>query len=170
MKLSEYFYYKLSLLNRCDIIGDKKAVDPSWTNFLIQPLKTGRMHLCCCSDSEDLLNFLYSQRPQPYVFNKVHLPIFHLSNHWITTWGGVINSNKRGDSTLCFDCRLKGHPYYKCTKPIVKCRRCSRIGDDNEDCELQSVKSASTSGDIVTENKFWKLIHFPRTTKSFLRQ
>lgn len=111
--LREYFYDKLRLLNQCEI-GGKKAVDCIVHGISDRAIKNGAQALNC-SEPEDLLSFLCSQRPQPYVPNKLR----DLSYRRTTNRNDDLNLNQRGDSVVCFNCRLKGHPYYKCTKPIV---------------------------------------------------
>lgn len=60
--LREYFYDNLGLLNRCEI-GSKKTVDCIVHAISDRAIKNGVQGLNC-SESEDLLNFLCSQRPQ----------------------------------------------------------------------------------------------------------
>lgn len=124
--LREYFYDKLSLLNRCEIIG-KKAVDCIVYGISDRSIRNGAQALNS-SEPEDLLNFLSSQKPQQIAPTKMRERVSQKPSN---------SDNSYSNSITCFNCRSKGHPYFKCTKPIVKCKRCSRIGHDNDGCKLE---------------------------------
>lgn len=130
--LREYFYDKLSLLNRCEITG-KKAVDCVIYGISDRAIRNGAQALNS-SEPEDLLNFLSSQKPQSYTLSKIRdlapqKPSNVSSNSNIST-----NHFK---SITCFNCRAKGHSYYNCPKPILRCKRCNRVGHDNDGCNLE---------------------------------
>lgn len=139
--LRDYFYDKLGLLNRCEITG-KKAVDCIIHGISDRSIRNGAQALNS-SEPEDLLNFLSSQKPVSFINSKVReRPTLKTNDP-----GSSTNSNNgsKFSSVVCFNCHLRGHPYFKCTKPIVKCRRCNRIGHDNDSCRLAPISSLNPS-------------------------
>ncbi|KAL0881598.1 hypothetical protein ABMA27_001426 [Loxostege sticticalis] len=140
--LREYFFDKLCLLNRCEIEG-KKAVDCIVYGIMDRSIRNGAQALNS-SEPEDLLNFLCSQKPQTPIDNKPKNRPIHTRGNPSTSSNSNLSSSV-SDSIVCYNCRTRGHPYYKCTKPILKCKRCNRIGHDNEGCKLVPFTSSSSS-------------------------
>lgn len=128
--LREYFYDKLNLLNRCEIKG-KRAVDCVIHGITDRSVRSGAQALNC-EEPEDLLNFLCAQRIT-YFSNKDR------SRQRSNSSAVTNNSGNNDGSIVCFNCRNKGHPYHKCPKPVIKCKKCNRIGHDNENCKLRPV-------------------------------
>lgn len=67
--LRDYYYDKLTLMNRCEIYG-KKAVDCIIHGITDKSIRNGAQALSCL-EPDDLLNFLNSQKPlqAPFVKN-----------------------------------------------------------------------------------------------------
>lgn len=131
--LREYFYDKLTLLNRCNISG-KKAVDCIVHGLIDKSIRNGAQALNC-EEPEDLLNFLNSQGSSDN--SGTHKKRFESNPSRVQnagTSGSVTGSTENG--TTCFNCRARGHPYYKCSKPIIRCQKCRRVGHDLESCKL----------------------------------
>lgn len=126
--LREYFYDKLTLLNRCEIRG-KKAVDCIIHGILDKSIRNSAQTLTC-REPEDLLNFLSSQRLvlENNIFNKKRSDIVRPGNTATTS---------TESSVTCFNCRSKGHPYFRCPKPLIKCLKCQRVGHNNDNCKLE---------------------------------
>ncbi|XP_045490759.1 uncharacterized protein LOC123690728, partial [Pieris rapae] len=125
--LREYFYDKS---NRCEIRG-KKAVDCIIHGILDTSIRSSAQALTC-SEPEDLLNFLSSQRPvlENKTFDRKR------SDNTIVRTGNTVSSS--GESLLtCFNCRSKGHPYLRCPKPLTKCVKCHRVGHNSDNCKLE---------------------------------
>nr|XP_053601985.1 uncharacterized protein LOC128670385 [Plodia interpunctella] len=147
--LREYFFDKLCLLNRCDISG-KKAVDCIVYGIVDRSIRNGAQALNC-SEPEDLLSFLCSQKPQIYVNNNKFKDITIQKNNNPSTSSNPNVQNSYTDSIICYNCRSQGHPYYKCTKPILKCKRCRRVGHNNDGCKLEPISSITASNSVTTE-------------------
>lgn len=146
--LREYYYDKLSLVNKCEISG-KKAVDCIIHGINDRSIRTGAQALRS-TEPEDLLNFLCSQKPQSFVNNKFRERTFQKSSNSgdpYTDLKTPDNPTQSDLNTYCYNCRTKGHTYSKCTKPILKCKRCSRIGHEADDCrvDLNFYKSSTKS-------------------------
>lgn len=138
--LRDYFYDKLSLLNRCEIKG-QKAVDCVIHGILDKSVRNGAQALNC-REPEDLLNFLNSQRPTDFTFIKKR------TENRATN---PVPSSSESNLT-CFNCRLKGHTFQKCPNPIVKCQKCFRVGHDSETCRLLPLTPRQTSGSKINSN------------------
>lgn len=127
--LSDYFYDKLTLINRCNVQG-KNAVDCVIHGIVDKSIRNSAQALNC-EEPEDLLNFLNSQKSIdiPY-FKKPILPVGNRPGTISTTSGDV----------TCFNCRSKGHTFYKCPKPLIKCQKCRRVGHDLDACKLEPIR------------------------------
>lgn len=138
--LREYFYDKLSLINRCEIMG-RKAVDCIVYGINDRSIRNGAQTLNC-SEPEDLLSFLSSQKPQPHVSNVNKTRERGIQKHNTLSGNlGFHSTNHTSSSIICYNCRGKGHPYFKCTKPLTKCKQCNRIGHDSDSCKLDPLLS-----------------------------
>ncbi|XP_069364889.1 uncharacterized protein [Maniola hyperantus] len=137
--LREYFYDKLGLLNRCEISG-RKAVDCIIYGISDRSIRNGAQAQNS-SEPEDLLCFLASQKVQPPLKSRINERTTQRpSSINPNTNFNSTNSNSNGTSVnsfSCYNCRARGHPFYKCPRPIIKCRKCNRIGHDFEACKLE---------------------------------
>lgn len=127
--LRDYFHDKLGLLNRCEITG-KKAADCIIHGISDRSIRNGAQTLNS-TEPEDLLSFLCSQRPVSLNNSKMRERPSLKPNDSANS-----NNSSKFGSIVCFNCHSRGHPYFKCTKPIVKCRRCNRVGHDIDSCRL----------------------------------
>lgn len=143
--LTEYFYDKLILLNRCEITG-KKAVGCIVHGILDKSIRNSAQALQC-EEPEGLLGFLNSQR----VYDS--LPNSRKRSGDVPPRLGDTPSTSGSSSMVCFNCRTKGHPYQRCTKPLIKCPKCQRVGHENENCKLQPLASRSVSTKKVSEER-----------------
>lgn len=171
--LREYFYDKLCLVNRCEITG-KKAVDCVIYGISDRSIRNGAQALNC-AEPEDLLRFLSSQKPQvPQLLAsaKTRERTFHK-----VTGSGSSNpntsTNDSNNSTItCYNCRSKGHPFFKCPKPIIKCKRCNRIGHDNDNCKLESLASSNVNTNRVEpepEKKTLKINSYNKSNDKYFK-
>ncbi|XP_048482812.1 uncharacterized protein LOC125489788 [Plutella xylostella] len=152
--LREYYYDKLSLLNRCEISG-KKAVDCIVHGLSEGSIKSGAQTLDC-REPEGLLNFLCSQRSQSLNQNE-NRNYSRGNQRTINRNRNDANQSNRNNNVNCFNCRSKGHPYYKCPKPLIKCKRCYRIGHDSDDCKLTPLQRSQAHEDTTSERKTLKI-------------
>lgn len=164
--LREYFYDKLTLLNRCDIKGSR-AVDCIIHGIYDKSIRNGAQTLSC-KEPEDLLGFLSSQRPVIDASSN-----FRRRGEWsVQTRLDNFAANSTDSTLICFNCRAKGHPYSKCHKPLTKCQKCLRVGHNNDNCKLEPLvlrtdttpintverKILTISTDKDNNNKFFKSI------------
>lgn len=126
--LRDYYYDKLTLMNRCEIYG-KKAVDCIIHGITDKSIRNGAQALSC-SEPDDLLNFLNSQKPLQASIEKrtENTPHSRFINNTASTSasGGLI----------CFNCKNRGHPFWRCPSPMIKCQKCARVGHDDSSCKL----------------------------------
>lgn len=165
--LREYFYDKLSLLNRCEL-GGKKACDCIIHGIHDRSVRNGAQALNC-TEPEGLLNFLCSQRLFTPSVNRSKERISQKPTSTATSSTSQ-TSTANDRSVICFNCRMKGHPYSKCTKPLIKCKQCKRIGHDNESCKLQPIAESPASSSIHgTEKKVLKVTASSRCHEKFFK-
>lgn len=137
--LREYFYEKLALLNRCEISG-KKAVDCIIHGINDRSIQNGAQALSC-DEPEDLLNFLSSQKILSVSNSKYKDWSSHKHNFDKSGDPGTNSFNTYNSAVVCYNCNEKGHPYYRCSKPLLKCRCCNRVGHDDENCKIKSTNN-----------------------------
>ncbi|KAJ2949128.1 hypothetical protein O0L34_g6069 [Tuta absoluta] len=150
--LREYFYDKLTLLNRCEISG-KKAVDCIIHGITDRSIRNGAQALNC-TEPEDLLNFLSSQKTQMIPNSKFRdrQPQKSIIATSSNNNGNSHTTGIRSSSVVCYNCRSRGHPYYRCPKPLLRCKRCQRIGHDNDNCKLEPIQVANSSSNLNANN------------------
>lgn len=101
-----------------------------------------------CEEPEDLLSYLSFQRlldTPPLVRRR-----FDNTLGIRSTNSSASSSNQ--NSIICFNCKTKGHAYYNCSQPIIKCQKCHRVGHDSPTCKLDPLTARTEkSTDNVTE-------------------
>ncbi|XP_075990295.1 uncharacterized protein LOC142985939 [Anticarsia gemmatalis] len=156
--LREYFYDKLTLLNRCEISG-KKAVDCIVHGITDRSIRNGAQAQNC-TEPEDLLKFLSAQKSLPMSTNRFQ----SRTNQKTTVADNSNSSNSNTNSSsavVCYNCHTRGHPYYRCTKPLTRCKVCRRLGHDNDSCKLDPINlrdfGASNGTNHISEKKTLKI-------------
>lgn len=130
--LEDYFYEKVALLNRCDIVG-KRAVECILHGIDDRSVRLGA-EAAQFNDPDKLLAYLRnikvggSARNINTGIKKVResKPIHSFSTNF--------NYNKSSSNIRCYNCKQDGHPSSKCTKPFKKCTNCSLIGHTDSEC------------------------------------
>lgn len=158
--LRDYFYDKLSLLSRCEIVG-RKAVDCIIYGISDSSIRNGAQALKC-EEPEDLLNYLASQQPsqsKDFLMGSFRRRDLRPSNNY----QNKASSSGRGTEIVCFNCNERGHSYHSCAKPITKCVKCGRIGHKFDDCNRKPLQSFenSTQNNHSTE-KNYQLYHLAK--------
>lgn len=147
--LREYFYDKLNLLNSCEVRG-KKAVDCVIYGILDKSIRSSAQALTC-DEPEDLLNFLSSQRPG--FDNSTLISGRKRGDNIMPNRINNVASSSTDNSITCFNCRSKGHPYFRCPKPLIKCMKCNRVGHNNDNCKFEPLtlrnESERSSGHVL---------------------
>lgn len=158
-KISEpieiYFYEKIALLNRCDIVG-KRAVDCVIHGLSDKTTKTSALALRC-TQPEQLLQFLMSnkdsQTVSPNDRNNFRSRFVHDAKA-----SNINNSNadtKKANPTavnpglVCYNCKEQGHPFMKCPKPLIKCQTCQKFGHKSDGCRSKPDNKNVTKSDTA---------------------
>lgn len=139
--IENYYYEKLALINQCEIIG-KRAVDCIIHGLSDRTVKSSALALRC-NEPDQLLQFLLSNKEHPYQSNfRNKNATENLLNE--NSRGGNSKLNMHSSGLFCYNCKERGHLYIKCTKPLLKCDHCHKIGHKIDNCrakqEGQSIK------------------------------
>lgn len=128
--LELYFYEKINLLNRLEI-GGKWAVD-----CLLHGIDDRSVRLDAkaadCKEPEHVLKYLQSIKQRPRESDKIkgtynkRLETVPESN---STAGSGFKPVKSATPTItCYNCNEQGHHSFECTKKIMKCTVCNKLG------------------------------------------
>lgn len=144
--VDDYYFDKITLLNACDIKG-KKAVD-----CLIHGIEDRMIRSSASSarlnDPEDVLKFLKDlcresdlrlsrQKTNFANFRDIVCSRCNKTGHRGAQCRNVVSE------VICYNCREKGHTFNKCSKPVIKCEICNRLGHKSNDCYHNKAKDAS---------------------------
>lgn len=98
-------------------------------------------------EPEDLLAYLVSQNSKGTGFQMMNQ--FKRKEYYNTYTSNSsnitknISTNESGykSGPSCYNFHERGHTFYKCLKPIVKCHKCGRIGHDLDSCMKKPILS-----------------------------
>lgn len=158
--LEQYYYAKLNLLNRCQIVG-RKAVDCILYGIEDRAIRLGAQ-AAQFQTPEQVLKYLKMVKVGQ-VRDRDNIGISK----------NRTDSNKKGNLTVtsnkpnivkapikCFNCGVEGHPSFKCPKPIEKCTNCYKLGHRTVVCPSMSNNKTQTNTSkdtISTEKQVLKL-------------
>jgi hypothetical protein len=140
-----YFYEKLALLNQCEIVG-RRAVDCLIHGIVDKTMRSSALALRC-EEPDQLLKFLMSSNKEP----SIQFPpardrnVSGADDKTHNRIGSKVNPN-----IFCYNCKEKGHIYTRCSKPLLKCSYCQKIGHKSEMCRQKS-DAGSTKAETVTK-------------------
>lgn len=140
--LRDYFYDKLSLLSRCEIVG-RKAVDCIIYGIADSSIRNGAQALKC-TEPEGLLSYLASQQTtlsKDFMRGNLATNTFRKRDFRGNNLQNRHSSSIRDIELICFNCNERGHTFRSCRKPIIKCTKCSRVGHDSENCARRPLQS-----------------------------
>lgn len=132
--LDVYYYEKMILINRCEILG-RKAV-----GCLVHGIddKFVRMSANACrfEEPEQLFSYLktLAQSDNNNMSNRRKI-----NNKEFGSQQELPNSgtNSSRPSVVCFNCGETGHIRTKCNKPMKRCNTCRRVGHLSKDCRVK---------------------------------
>lgn len=135
--LEDYYYEKMSLINRCNISG-KKAVECVLYGIEDRFVRMGA-EAAQFSDPDRLLAYLRNvkvRKQEKFKRNEGK---------------DVVRSadNVKRHSLKCFNCKGEGHTVAKCNKPIKRCSYCSLVGHLESECFRSKNREASNSKTVM---------------------
>jgi hypothetical protein len=154
-----YYYEKLSLINQCDIVG-KRAADCIIHGITDRTLRSGALALRCAYPDQ-LLPYLISYKES----NQISSDRFHVRNRHNTDAAHVGNNSnvpsrpyfKPGPTIGCYNCKEKGHSYLYCTKPVIKCTKCNRVGHIADNCHTKLGDRMTSTNTAATVPKTMRI-------------
>lgn len=126
-----YYYEKLSLVNQCDISGER-AVDCIIHGISDRTTRSSALALRC-SHPDNLLQFLMSNKASGNFTDRFNPENKFMPDH---SSSSKITSKPNNNLVYCFNCKEKGHPYLQCPRPILKCTKCNKVGHKLENCRF----------------------------------
>ncbi|KOB74422.1 Uncharacterized protein OBRU01_03945 [Operophtera brumata] len=164
--LDLYFYSKMNLLNRCDIAG-KRAVDCLLAGIDDRNVRVGGQS-AEFAEPEQVLNFLKSVKVgQVRSVGDIAKNRDKRDNHWnnskILDKSSTSSQNSSTNKMTCYNCKEKGHPFFRCPKPRLHCENCNLLGHATADCtkskhgavtEEKSKNVLKIDGDYNTSLKY----------------
>lgn len=132
--LELYYYSKINLLNRCKIFGQNAVdcvvygVDDRGVRVGAQAAKFER--------PEDVLQFFKTVRDNSDRRDNKKNPVFSRARN--DDQSNNLRLNQQPHQIVCFNCKQKGHPSFKCPKPLVKCSYCNLVGHNETECRKKN--------------------------------
>lgn len=141
--LELYYYTKINILNRCKIFG-RNAVDCLVQGVDDRSVRVGAQ-AAKFERPEDVLVFFKTMRDNSGRRNNNENPI--ISESRSNDYPNNFRLNQQNTHQIfCFNCKQKGHPSFKCLKPLVKCNYCNLFGHNDTECRK---KNASHSDKTI---------------------
>lgn len=168
--LEDYFYDKIALLNRCNIVG-RQAIECILHGIDDRTVRLGA----------EAAQFLDLDKLLTYLRNARNVKINNLEKRNAVSNSfdrrSAINkpslsrnipdpqqrsANQRDRPIRCINCKKEGHLASQCNQPIVKCGRCLRIGHETENCYSKLIPTEKAvnrvSSDTRTSDKYYKTV------------
>lgn len=128
--LEDYYYEKVALLNRCDIVG-KRAVECLLHGIDDRSVRLGA-EAAQFDNTDKLLAYLRNVKTGVFKNSNVTSKRYRESKSNAPPTTNTLN--KSTPNIRCYNCKQDGHPLSKCPKPIKKCTKCSLIGHVDSEC------------------------------------
>lgn len=130
--LEDYYYEKLSLINRCSITG-KRAVECILHGVDDRSIRLGA-EAAQFEDPNRLLSYFRNTRYTKTNFDR-------------KTFRGPpakLQTYPPPKPPRCVNCKKDGHVTSQCTQPFKKCSRCDRVGHESEYCYAKIISKDKT--------------------------
>lgn len=140
-----YYYEKLAFVNQCEIMG-RRGVDCIIHGISDRTMRSIALALRC-EEPDQLLKFLLSHNKELPALK----PLFRDRNIGTVNDKGNNSTGLKVNPTLyCFNCKEPGHPFSRCSKPLIKCSLCSKVRHKSEACRSKQ-NAGSTKTDTVAK-------------------
>lgn len=152
--LEEYYYQKMVLLNRCNIVG-KNAIDCILFGIDDRSVRTSAEATQFTKPDKLLVylrNVRSTRKPEKSSLamqagNGENKQSRHFKANYNTS---EAKSNRSYKLTKCYNCGEEGHPYSLCKQPVKRCDSCHRVGHTSNNC---SSKADSKTNESNYNNK-----------------
>lgn len=157
--LELYYYAKLNLLNRCEIVG-KRAVDCLIFGIEDRGVRLGAQAVEF-NEPEQVLKFFKSVKTG----QDRNVSFDNKNKDRRNNYQGVSNTILANSKTppqnnnqqqksnynhiVCFNCNEKGHPFFRCTKPKQQCTICNMRGHVASDCQKKEQNNSSETKKVL---------------------
>lgn len=158
--LEEYYYEKMGLMNRCNIIG-KNAIDCLLFGIEDRSVRTSA-EAVQFNEPDKLLVYLRNVRTTKRNEKFNATPQASSSDNRRTkSLKHDMDRNSKDKVAKCYNCGTEGHPYYKCKHPIKRCQHCHKVGHLIADCPNKAESENKTVLNISKEQdndiKYFKI-------------
>lgn len=136
--LELYYYDKINLLNRCEIWG-KRAVDCLLYGIEDRSLRLGAKAVNC-QEPEQVLKYFQSIKQPPREVERLRMNDRRPNTSSYTNIKPVFSNDLKSkplsinSSVICYNCNEPGHFSTRCTKKILRCNVCKRLGHESVNC------------------------------------
>lgn len=134
--LELYYYNKINLLHRCKIFG-QQAVDCLIHGVDDRGVRVGAQ-AAKFKKPEDVLEFFKTVRDNTFRRERQSINSNLSSRTRPNEQPGTSKQIISSQPIVCFNCKQKGHPSFKCPKPLVKCSSCQLIGHTALECRKKN--------------------------------
>lgn len=142
--LELYYFSKINLLNRCKIFG-KAAVDCIVYGIDDRGVRVGAQ-AAKFEKPEQALEFFKTIKGQG---NGMLLKKDFdrdtrndITSNVVKDGRSVIPFRSDKNDIVCYNCKLTGHPSFKCPKPIIRCTKCYMFGHKINECPKELVNES----------------------------
>lgn len=136
--LEEYYYDKMTLINRCELTG-KRAVDCVSHGIYDYNVRMN-VQGGDFKEPEEVLKYLRNISSKTNDATRKPFQSFgdssgHSQSQYKKTYNYPQKKEQLTTQLQCFNCKESGHMVTMCPKPIVKCTKCRRFGHTDQNCK-----------------------------------
>lgn len=144
--LEEYYYDKVRLINRCEIVGFK-AVDCLTHGIFDNNIRMNAQGQCF-NEPEDVLTYFRKISTKRDEMPKTSItfrdrPMLTSTKH--TQFGAPVEEKPKKPDALCFNCNEKGHFWPRCPQDLIRCGKCKMVGHTAAKCDKSADKKPTGS-------------------------
>ncbi|KAL0848904.1 hypothetical protein ABMA28_013306 [Loxostege sticticalis] len=161
--LEDYFYEKVALINRCEIVG-RRAVE-----CVLHGIDDRAVRLSAEAGNfenlDNLLTYLRNTKSIKFLDKKYirSLPPKAVNDAFPRNVSYSRGPNLRNRPSRCINCHHEGHFASQCPKPIKTCSKCLRLGHEVSNCYSPTPVTEKSVNRITNDNainqKFYKMAY-----------